>query len=444
MAKRALRASFAVALAAAVLPGAVAHAAKPGSFAGSLGVKVPKGAQAGVRAVNRATGTVAAVRSVGRKGSFSLSLPAGEYLVIGTVVTARGKLLQKRIGISLRPGQKRKRTKLTARRRKRRKARSAFVQEKGNITPGRIAVEIADFVGSTGDPEWDAARRGFNDLMINDVLTARQDCGTAIIEVDRRAELIAELEFQQSPYVDPATRVTRNFIIGDVEVRGKIASAPGGNMKVRVTTVDKRTGKTFGSREATIDKAQWPDELEALAKQVADDLCKLSDVYEVTLDVAGEGQFATHSATGAIHTTLRAVRADAGRPVWRATGPLQWSDVTFASKIADCPMIDPVTPVISWSATILDVGGGELQVTWLRDGNDGATASIDCRPTSPGEPDPPPVPGMPGPALLTTGPESFVVPYAGGTQALSGIVADGGDGFFNTGSITVTPGGVDG
>lgn len=81
-------------------------------------------------------------------------------------------------------------------------------------------------------------------------------------------------------------------------------------------------------------------------------------------------------------------------------------------------------------------------MTWLRDGNDGATGSVDCHPTSPGDPDPPPIPGMPGVALLDTGPESFYVPYAGGTQAVSGTVADGGDGFFNTGSITVTPAGI--
>ncbi|HWM08579.1 MAG TPA: hypothetical protein VNO82_04520, partial [Solirubrobacteraceae bacterium] len=88
--------------------------AKPGTFAGSLGIKVPKGAEADVRAVNRATGTVAAARPVGRTGRFTLSLAPATYLVVGTVVTKRGKLVQKRIGVSLKSGQKRKRTKLTA------------------------------------------------------------------------------------------------------------------------------------------------------------------------------------------------------------------------------------------------------------------------------------------------------------------------------------------
>ncbi len=441
----AARISAAVVLAVAMLAATAAHAsAKAGTFAGSLGVKVPKGAEADVRAVNRATGTVAAARDVGRTGRFTLSLPPATYLVVGTVVTKRGKLVQKRIGVSLKSGQKRKRTKLTApkRKRKRGRARPAFVQERGNVTPGRIAVEILDVRGSTGDPDWDAFKGGINDMLMHDVFTARDDCGTTLIEVDRRADLIKELEFQQSPYVDPSTRVTRNLILGDVEMRGSISRVAGDRAKVRMTIVDKRSGTTLGTRETTLGRDGWPDQLEALGKSLADDLCKLSDVFEVTLDVTGEGRFATHSGTGAIHTTLRARRSGPGRPVWRATGPLQWAGVSFPTKISECPLIDPVIPVIGWSVTIIDAGGGELLVTWTRDGNEGTTASVDCRPSGPGDPDPPPIPGMPGVALLTTGPEAFNLPYAGGVQAVSGEVSDGSDGFFNSGSITVTPAGV--
>lgn len=412
--------------------------AKPGTFAGTLGIKVQRGAEAEVRAVKRATGAVAEARPVGRSGRFRLSLAPGQYLVVGTVVTPRGKLVQKRIGVSLRSGQKRKGSSLKARKRKRPRSRAAFVQERGNVTPGRIAVEIPNVTGSVGDPDWDAFKGGINDLMINDVLNARDDCGTTLIEVDRRAELIKELEFQQSPYVDPSTRVRRNLIIGDVEIRGTIARVPGDRARVTMRIFDKHSGAPLGSRETVLDRANWPDQLETLAKRLADDLCKLSDVYEVTLDVAGEGRFATHTSRGAIHRTLRARRREPGRKVWRDTGPLLWSGVTFAST-TECSYVSPVIPAITWSVTILDAGDGELQVTWTRGGNDSTTASVDC----PGDPfDPPPIPGQPGVALINTGPESFFVPYGGGTEPLSGVVADGGDGFFNTGSITVTPAGV--
>jgi hypothetical protein len=435
-------------IALAVMVGALAMtadaSAKAGRIAGTLGIKVPKGAQADVRAVNGATGTVAAARAVGRSGRFKLTLARGTYLVVGTVVTRRGKLVQKRIGVSLKSGQKRKGMSLKARKRKRKRgqARPAFVQERGNVTPGRIAVEILDVTGSTGDPDWDVFKRGINDVLINDVMNARDDCGTALIEVDRREDLIKELEFQQSPYVDPSTRVVRNFILGDVELRGTIARAAGDKATVAMTLVDKRTGKTLGSRQTTLTREGWPDQLESFGGKLADDLCKLSDVYEVTLDVSGEGRFATHTGTGSIHTTLRARRNEAGRKVWRATGPLQWAGVGFATKIPECPYTDYVIPTINWSVTILDAGDGDLQVTWTRDGNDSVTASVDCRPSGPGDPDPPPIPGQPGVALLTTGPEAFFLPHAGGVQALSGTVSQGADGFFNRGTITVTPAGI--
>jgi len=288
-----------------------------------------------------------------------------------------------------------------------------------------------------GDPDWDAFKPGINDFMMTEVFNARDDCGTAFLEVDRRADLIKELEFQQSPYVDPATRVTRNFIIGDVEIRGSIARVPGDRARVAMVIVDKKSGKSLATRQIVLERENWPDRLETLSKQLADDLCKLSDVYEVKLDVNGEGRFATHASAGAIHQTLRARRNEPGRKVWRDSGPLEWTGVTFSSN-SECSYVDYLVPAIGWSVTILDAGDGQLQVTWTRDGNDSTTASVDC----PGDPDPPPIPGQPGVALLNTGPESFFVPYGGGTQPLSGIVADGGDGFFNTGSITVTPAGV--
>jgi hypothetical protein len=434
-----IRLFVAVALALA----AADASAKPGTFAGSLGIKVPKGAHADIRAVNRATGTVAAARPVRRTGSFSLSLAPGQYLVVGTVVTKQGKVVQKRIGVSLKSGQKRKRSSLKAKRKRRRGGpRAAFVQERGNLTPGRLAVELPNVTGSTGDPDWDAFSGGINDFMMNELFEGTK-CGTAVIEFERRAELIKELEFQQSPYVDPSTRVTRNLIVADIQLRGSISRAPGGKAKVTMRIVDSVTGKTVGSRETTLSAEGWPGQLEALGKKISDDICKLSDIYEVTLDVSGEGRFATHSGTGAIHQTLRARRDEPGQKVWRATGPLQWGAVTFATKIDECPLIDYVIPATTWSVTITDVGDGELKVDWAPQGNDSTTASVDCRPSGPGDPDPPPIPGQPGVALLNTGPNSFLAPYAGGTLALSGVVADGGDGFFNAGTIRVEPAGIE-
>jgi hypothetical protein len=442
------RATFrpgAVALLAALLvaaPAAPAGAAD-GTFAGSIGVKVPRGAQADVRAIDRSSGAVAEVRELSRTGAFRLALPPGGYLVVGTVVTRSGPVVQKRIGVTLRSGQARRRAKLTARKRKRRRprAQAAFVQEGGQVTPGRIAVGIDNVTGTTGDREWDTLRGGINDLMIVDVMNAGEDCGTTLIEVERRAEALRELEFQQSPYVDPSTRLTRNLIIGDVALNGVIAAAPDGGAKLTMDIVDMRSGGSLGTREITLRPDGVFDQLEGFAKQIADDLCKLSDVYTVQLDVNGTGRFATHTSAATMSSALRATRSGQDRAVWRASGPLQWTGVTFTTT-NECAFIDYVIPAVAWSVAIEDAGGGMLSVTWRSDGNDSTTASVDC--PSDGENDPPPVPGLAGTALLATGPDRFVVPHAGGTVPVAGEVSDGGDGFFNTGTITVTPSGVAG
>lgn len=437
--RRAFFLLFAVLLAA---PPA-AHAAKPGVFAGSLGVKVPRGADAEVRAIDRADGTVVAVREVGRSGRFTLKLPAGSYSVIASVVPRRGKPVSVVSGVTLKAGQRRTKADLKKSRKKRkpkrRNARAAYVQERGQVTPGKIAIEIPDVTGDlTGD--FAVVRPGLNDLALNDVFAGTEgECEISILEVDRRADILKELAFQQSPYVDPSTRVTRNFILGDVEVKGRATQVSSSMIEVEYTLRDKRTGRNLGSVKGTATEDGFFEQLEALSKKLADEVCKLSDSYDVTLDVNGAGNFATHSSGATMRATLTTRRANRKATTWTRTGPIAWGGVTFASK-TQCPYIDPVIPAIDWTATLEVAGKDRLKVTWGVSGNDTTTASIDCPPDGPGDPDPPPIPGQPGTALLTTGPTSFELPFAGGRQPISGDVSDGGDGFFTTGTIVVKPG----
>lgn len=444
--RRLLGPATALALAACtVAPAAAPAAARTGTFAGTLGIKVPKGASASVRAIDGASGAVARSATVGRTGRFDLTLPGGRYLVVGTVVSAGGKVSQKRIGLTLRPGQKRRGAKLTARRKKRRvTGHAAYVQELGNVTPGAIAVGVHRFTGTTGDLELDTLAGGLADLVIVDVLQGVEKCGAGgvvLVEIIRRADVEKELAFQQSPYVDPSTRVTRNFILEDVEVQGSVRTGAGGKPEIAVQTIDKATGRRLQSYTEPVGADPFAAE-ERISGRLTADLCRLSNTYEVTLDVSGEGRFATHSGSGAIHQVVRATRAVPATHVWTASGPLQWGNLGFVSKTPPCVMIDPIAPLVAWHVRLEDVGAGALKVEWGVDGNDGATASLDCPPDGAGDPDPPPQPGLPGPGLYTTGPGAFTLPYAGGTQALSGTVQDGGDGFFDSGSLKVTPGGI--
>ena len=443
------------ALVAALAIGApAAGAATAGTFAGSLGVTIPKGAQAEVRAISRADGRVAATRTVGRNGRFSLRLPAGSYVVSGLVVPAKGgsaKLVRTRIGVSLKAGQRRTKASLKAKKRRRPRAkrsdargRASFVQERGQVTPGSVAIEIPPFTGATGDLS--VMNRGIANMLITDVVNgAGSDCDATVIEVEHRGDILKELEFQQSPYVDPSTRVQRNFVIGDVEVKGTLKNrraplpAPQ-KLDYDVRLIDKKTGKEVGRVQGSMDASDVFAGEEALAKQLNEELCKLSDVYEVRLDVVNASTFATHVAGGRLSSVLSAKRSDKKARVWRDQGTFQWQDLTFTSK-TECSYIDPTAPVVPWSATLTDQGGGRLKVDWEPTGNDMATASVKC-PGSPGSPPPPPIAGQPGPGLTSAGPYSFTVPYAGGTQKIAGGVTAGGDGWTNNGTMIITPAGV--
>lgn len=420
---------------------ASAPAAKPGVVAGSLGATVPRGATADVRAINRATGAVAAARGVGRSGRFSLSLPGGAYTIVASVVRPGARATQVVSGVTLKAGQRRTKTNLKRKRKKKpKRARAAYVQERGQVTPGSIALEIPDVTGSlSGD--FSAVRRGLNDLAVTDLVGgyAKVDCDIAVLEVDRRADVLKELEFQQSPYVDPSTRVQRNFVLGDVEVVGRATQVGADRIEVTYGLRDKRTGADLGSVTGTAGGDRFFEDLERLSQELANEVCKLSDTYEVTIDVRGQGNFATHASSAAMQATLKARRASRKARTWTQTGPIAWTPPAIVSK-TECAYIAPVAPTVAWTVTLTVAGEDRLKVEWGLDASDMSTASIDCPPSGPKDPDPPPIPGQPGTALLTTGPTSFLLPFAGGVEQLRGEVSDGGDGFFNTGTVTVKPG----
>ena len=433
---RAGRAVVAALVALLLVPVTAAAGSRPGVFAGSLGVKVPKGAHATVRAVDAGSGDIVAAKDVGRSGAFTLSLPAGAYVVRGVLLPDGGRATTKTVAVSLRAGQRRRGARLTAGRKAKKKARAAFVTERGNVRPGAVAGGIYKFVGPPGDSDLAWFSRGFHDALISDVVRlADERCpGRAVLrEVERMAEILREFELGNSRYADKSTFPRRDLIVLDVAVRGTITEAPGGTARVAITITDDRTGGQLDTIQGTLDLDDvWAGE-EEIASRLTDKLCKLTEAYEVTLDVNGSGRFGTHTAAGTMHSVLLARRTG---ETWTATGPLQWENASFVSKIG-CPYISIVVPTIAWSVTIA-AAGDQLKVGWSRSGNDGTTASVDCPRDGPDSPDPPPVPGQAGVALLNVAPESFTVPYTGGTAAVSGNVQDGGDGFFNDGTIKVT------
>ena len=430
-----------VLLVAFLLVPATAEAAtpRPGVFAGSLGVAVPKGGHATVRAIDAVSGTIVAAKDVRRSGAFSLSLPAGGYVVRGVVLVKR-RVITKTVAVSLKPGQRRRGAKLTRGRKARRKARAraAFVTERGNRRHGTVAGGIYPFSGPKGG-DLGMFATGFHDLLTTDVLQEiEQRCRgrVALREVARLKDVLREFELGESRYADKSTFKPRDLIILDVAIRGTVSEGPDGVPRVAMTITNDRTGAKLGTIEASLGSDVFAG-AERAAGQLTEKLCALSETYEVTLDVNGSGRFATHGATGTMHAVLMARRSG---DAWIASGPLQWQNVAFTSK-TECPYVSVVIPTITWSVKITDAQD-QLAVEWSREGNDSTTASVDCPPGGPDDPDPPPIPGQSGTALLNAGPGSFTLPYTGGVVPVSGVVQDGGDGFFNQGTIKVTPIGI--
>ena len=414
-------------------------AGKRGTFSGTLGVKVGKGSR--VRCARSALPdlTVAAGKDVSRSGAFSLSLPAGSYLIVGTVTGTRAKPVRKQLGLSLKAGQKRTKAKLTAKpkpKSKSKKGKASFLTQGGGSAPAGRQVGVNAFQGpASGDLQYLA--RGAADMVIVDLVNglpkACKGTGGDVVvrEVDpeRVKALEAEQELGRSPYADKSTFPTPNATIPDVLVNGTV----GGDGNVSVTLNDARTGAIID--QLTQDLGSDPvGGLEQLAGKIADKLCTLTDAYELRLDVNGSGNFGTHSATGKLATTLIARGAN-GR--WEGAAPAQWTDIAFAPK-TQCPLLNPVSIATSWQATITQSAKDQITVTWSLAGSDIATGTIDCPPDD-NKYDPPPIPGMPATSLMTTGPGSFTLPLSGGSQTISGGVMGGEDGFWNSGTIVVRP-----
>lgn len=162
---------------------------------------------------------------------------------------------------------------------------------------------------------------------------------------------------------------------------------------------------------------------------------EVPEAYDVAIDVQGEGRFATHDATGTLRATIVATRQGGdGAPRWRGTVASGWTDLSATSKIPDCSYGSPVSSG-GLAAEIAATDDGErVTVTWGADGEQQgltATFTVSCENGS--------VAGQPGPSLVGIGPEAFTLPLAGGTQAVGGGVTLGADGFFNTGTVTLTP-----
>jgi hypothetical protein len=168
-------------------------------------------------------------------------------------------------------------------------------------------------------------------------------------------------------------------------------------------------------------------------KTTAGELTESQGPYTVTLDDHETGHFATHDATGHLTGTLATAAVAASSPErWTASAPVSWSDLTATPKI-DCSYGDPQSGG-AWTATVTAVADDRIRVELDFTAQTLVTWTVSC-------PEGGSIPGQAGTSPMGITPRSFELPAGGGTQPVAGSIALGADGFFTSGTVTVTPSG---
>ena len=178
--------------------------------------------------------------------------------------------------------------------------------------------------------------------------------------------------------------------------------------------------------------------LEYLRKVTLDRIEKSPCGYTVYVDMASRTVTAAYDSFGTLKFSVptRAVAGSTTR--WKGTAPALFADLTFTAK-SECAMHTYVNTAGTFVVDLERLPSGNLKVTWFADPS--TSASIDCPPDGSDPPyDPPPIPGMTGASLLGATPATYELPASGGLQVIGGgIDGGGGDGFFPTGSLLVSP-----
>lgn len=426
--------SIAIAGAALAAGASLAAAATP-TVVGKVGGKLPPSSRAAteIRAFEAGQARLVARAKVARNGTFRLALPPGGYVLATSITPERGRsraAVRRLIPLTLAAGQRRRRVKIAKPTAKSSAAASpsgqvAYMQESGAINPGKIAFSVEHFTGATG--ELGVMNKGLAELLQVDLF--RTPCRTSSVGNSSDRVLIArELEFEMSEYVDPATRVTRNFIDPDIVVHGRLKSR-GGDLGYALTLVDRRTGAILETVAGTLDGRDLFAAEERLARRLAKRLCAYGEVFEVTFAGTGRATFATHSATATLSAqpiTAKPIARDRqGAIRWEGSAPVSWSNVAVTST-TDCSYADPVSGG-TWTAKLARAGE-RLDVQWLADAGAAGTATVVCPIDGGGEVR---VPGQPTTALVGSTPVRFLLP-PDGVQPVTGGFKDAGSGWDNT------------
>lgn len=242
----------AVTLTLLLLAGApVAGAAKPATLTGTLaGPKLPAAGKGviPVVAVNLRDGRVAAGTYATPKGRFTLKTPPGTFVVLASVIRARGSgrpFEGVAAVVRAKAGKRIALKQVTLKQRKRSKAPQQQPPPTARATFQHVnfmALWVQRWQGPPG--EFALLTRGLRDMLITDLSPAVARCGGAIVDRDAWPILLAEQRRQQSPRFDPSSRVqTGQLIVPNATVSGRL-TVSGSTMTLTATFRDGRSGRS--------------------------------------------------------------------------------------------------------------------------------------------------------------------------------------------------------
>ena len=146
-------------------------------------------------------------------------------------------------------------------------------------SPSGMVVAVTKFEGTGTNPHTGS---GLTNMLIGDLLTAGEPCKLRLVEWTRRGDVLKEIEFGQTPYVDKATAPKKGQLLQpDVFVDGAV-STTATTMTWSVQARDSTSGTVLAEDKGTGKTADLWNISEGIAKRLASKLCKKNAGYRIT------------------------------------------------------------------------------------------------------------------------------------------------------------------
>jgi hypothetical protein len=214
-----------------------------------LGLPVEKGISVSVEAVSLSDGTVAA-SEVAPGASYSLRVPAGPYLVVGSALDpAHGRARSAYRAVQAPAASGGPDLALTMR-----KLSSSASDATSGSTTTSVAIGNITITGPDGFIPG-VAQGG----LISGLLPVCQAAGSKVIDHSTTVENAIAQEQKLAQQGQLAVRFEFNPITPDFEISGAITVGPGGGPLADLTVTDTKTGKVVQHIKAGGDPADWED-----------------------------------------------------------------------------------------------------------------------------------------------------------------------------------------